>query len=185
MSEEEFSGIVSMLRFYSSTGHVGYIDRLASAISPIVVETTLLDALRELHSVLAASLTVRGVYCSFNKEYKAYVCAGKETVTLRCCEYEVLEDRYLVKEVKNNTEVYSVRERIPERAWICGSMVKVLETEPPMQHLRGRVVKCYRCPEMPSEDEVNRFIEAVRKYYRFDVVRRVVALALTSPAEER
>jgi len=196
MNGEEFDGIVSMLRFYSSTGHVGYIDRLASAISPIVVETTLLDALRELHSVLSTSLTVRGIRCRFDKSLKAYVCARdkelkeggkdkeKDEEILRCCDYETLEDRYLVKEVRDNVEVYVVRERIPERAWIYGTMVKVLETEPPLQHLRGRVVMCYRCPEMPSEDEVNEFIKAVRER-RFDVVRRVAALALTSSAAER
>jgi len=183
MNGEEFDGIVSMLRFYSSTGHVGYIDRLASAISPVVVEATLLDALRELQSVLSASLTVQGVRCEFDEKSKAYVCAG-EKKTLRCCEYEIIEDRYLVKEVRDNVEVYAVRERIPERAWIYGSMVKVLETEPPLQHLRERVVMCYRCPEMPSEDEVDEFIKAVRER-RFDVVRRVVALALTGPAKER
>jgi len=178
-----FENIVSMLRFYASTGHVGYIDRLASAISPSVVEATLLEALRELHSVLSTSLTVRGILCEFNSSYKAYVCTKKE-VALRCCEYEVVEERYIVREVKNDVEVYTVKERIPERAWIYGSMAKVLESEPPIQHLKGRVIMCYRCPEMPLEEEVSEFIKAVRER-RFDVVRRIVALALTSPAKEK
>jgi len=165
-----------MLRFYASTGHVGYIDRLASAISPNVVEITLIDALRELHSVLGTSIVVKGVSCRYSRDEKAYLCEDSETQA-RCCEYEVLEDRYLVRETRGQREVYSVREGIPERMWIYGTMIKVLESTPIVESIKNRIIMCYRCPSMPSKEETEKFIEAIHSKC-WDVLRRVVAMSL-------
>ncbi len=188
---ENFGAIISMLRFYASASHVSYVDRLASAISLNVIEKTLAEAVRELHTISSNAITVRkGRICRLVVEKEEseknakversrayYRCDEELGGVLRCCDYEVLEDEYLSRQGNILVPIRT----IPERMKLYSMFVEIEEVSPRMERLLNKVIACYLCPPLPSSKEIEMLIKCMKSGYR-DLLQRIVASSLARPS---
>ncbi len=81
-----------------------------------------------------------------------------KTLTVNCCDYDELEG--------------------PCPGGLCGKAVRV-EGPPEARKLQGKNVWCALCPELPNEEELSKFFEALEDPVRgLHLARMVAALAL-------
>ena len=78
MREENFPGIVSLLRFFAESRRYGVIDRISYALNYESVREALIDAFRIIESLKDRSITAR-IRVGEGSEQKEY--------TVRCCDY--------------------------------------------------------------------------------------------------
>lgn len=57
--KERFRGLIALLRFFTETGNLSYIDRLANALSSETIKAVLYDAIREAAAARRQSIKIK------------------------------------------------------------------------------------------------------------------------------
>lgn len=153
-----FPGVVDVLRYHVSTGRYSYVDRIAAAMDPRVVEEAIREALRAVTSVIGSAPRRAEVrVLEYDEQNKRYKPAESPRVVI------YVED-----------EVFRSSEEVPGRARLHG--IVGLDRD-------GKVKAFYTAPLIPSEDELARFIDSVRD--DLEVARMVASLAMTRRFREK
>ena len=145
---KQFANILLALRYFTARGQFSYLDRLASAMDPIVVRQTVYEALRSLRSAVNSAIKLK---------IKTEEGDIKEIV---CLDYDVFD----CQEDLKNSPAYMLSKQFRDVVSI-GKVVKAPETR---RDLINKYVICYTLSEKlplpwPTDEEVAKFIDIVEK----------------------
>jgi CRISPR type I-A-associated protein Csa5 len=152
---KQFENVIDVLRYHVAAGRFSYVDRIMSAMSPDVVEETVREAVRAALSASSSPRIIEGNPLEYNKEKKSWEPKPEKI------RVEYVEDERL-----------RPGDPIPARARLHGRLLQV-DSE-------WRII--YTPPRIPSEDELARFFDAVRRDLR--VAKLVASLAMTHSSRE-
>ena len=152
---EEFGGIIDVLRYHIAAGRFSYVDRIMSAMDYPVVEETVREAVRAALSAANSPRTGVGRELRYDAEKGRYVVGSQVKVA------------YVEKEEIGGDPTKG--DPIPTRVYLHA---RVLKTE-------EGVVAFFTPPRIPSEEEMAKFFDAIRR--DLEVAKIVASLAMTVP----
>lgn len=160
---QRFRSLITALRFFAAKAQFGYLDRLASALDPAIVEATIYEIVRALRASLNAAFPVKIKLLGEDREEECL-----------CLDYIAYDSESKLKE----DPFYALCKRFEDVA-----KVGIVNYAPPGSRLRtGTYVICYTLPvkgesvQYPSEDEVSEFLRLV-KTRGVEVARILATLA--------
>ena len=133
----KYRGIASVLGVLVATGNYSIVDRIANALNPNSVEQALYDALRTVDAMRRRAVKV-----------KVKVDGTTEEVEIVDWTTDLEDPRYRKAEVGELVEV-------PPDA--PAELAEVARRE------ESRKIRFVRSPEMPSQEEIRRFLSEVRR----------------------
>jgi len=163
---EKYAGIIDMLRFFVVTYRYGIVDRIANALSPDAVEVALYDCVRIVKSA-----------------YQNRVSAVIKVVEKKRVKKEKKEEKKEEKKREGQAE-QEYEEQTIEKTYsvVCceyderegpGIVGEFIDCDKP--DLKGKRGYCVPCPQRPSEEELQSFINEVKS--DLSIAREVAILA--------